>query len=176
MPTPRRRTVLFVVAGVALALATWRVARWLLPTEADRLAEQVAALGQRVLAGDLEAVLDHVDLERFGLRATALGEGRTFGPDDAERLLAQGRDALDWFPLERASIEILGSEVTDSEVSDERPDEARVAIRFAFMDDDQRYADDFDLELRKVGDRWYLVAVHLRTPRDPSRLGGALRR
>jgi len=171
MAASRRRSLLFVVAGVALALLTWRIARWLLPSEADRLAEQIHALAQRVLAGDLEAVLDHVDLERFGLRATALGEERTFGPEHAERLVEQGREALSWFPLERATLD-----VTESDVSDERPDEARVTVRFAFEDDGERYADEFDLDLRKAGDRWVLVAIHLRTPRDPSRLGAPLRR
>lgn len=174
--TPRRRA-LYALVVFLLGLGAWRVARWLLPSEADRLAEQVEGLARRVLAGELEAVLDHVDLERWPLAASAMGEVRTFGPEDAERLLREGRRALDWFPLESAAIDVVDSDV-GGELGEDR---GRVSVRFSFEDEGQRYADVFDLDLRRVRsagapDRWVLTGVHLRTPTDPDRLGGALRR
>lgn len=167
--SPRRRALLGAAFVVVAFLAT-RIGLWLLPSEADRLAEQVEALGRRVLVGDIEAVLEHVDLERFGLRAAAMGDERTFGSEDEDRLVAQAREAASWLPLEKASIDVVDCEIADGE-----DDRAAVAVRLSFTDDGERYADVFDLVLRKHEGRWFLTEVRLRVTRDSATLHGGLR-
>ena len=167
-----RRTRRLLVAGAALAGVSlvWQLFG-LIPTEADRVAERVEALGRRVLAGDVEAVLGAVDLARFGLAASAAGETVRFGEGDEDRLLGRARQAAEWLPLQRASLT-----VTESEVGEDRDGAplARVTLRFAFEEEGTHYADDFALELRKADRRWVLTAVRLVGQPDPGRMPGGV--
>lgn len=172
---PARRKLLYAVLFAALAAIAAVGVRRLFPSEADRLAERIEALGRRVLAGDVEAVLDHVDLARFGVRATAMGSVRTFDESDEERLLDGAREAARWLPLERAVIEVVDAQVVDAEAGEGGRDRASVALRLSFTDEGQRYADTFDLTLQRTGGRWYLTAIALRpSPGQlaPYRMGG----
>ena len=149
--TRRRRIVLLVLLAGGALYGTLRLVRLLFPTEADRLGEHVLAVAEDIRKGEADRILALVRLDEVDFVASAHGYQVRFEAGDDERLVSRVAEAGDYLPLERIRLTVEDSEI--------EADEGRVRLGMTFTDEGKRYADSFDLHLRRAGRSWVLTSV-----------------
>ncbi|MBI5487624.1 MAG: hypothetical protein HY905_09850 [Deltaproteobacteria bacterium] len=161
--SPGRRLTKWHLLGIGvlafgLGYLVCRIADWAVTSDEERIAAQLATLGDRARAGELSRLLEDVDLGRFGFSVRGYGETWSFGANDEEKLLDKAREWSTFTQVRTMHVRVVEDDVRLD------GDRARASADLLFEENERPWRQPVRFLLRKGGDRWYVTAVELVRP------------